>query len=185
MNTASYAERGRTTGTRLPRFPQPLPPLQGIEGDRRPRTLIDAAVYLFFFFICVFQLTHYLHTTDFMNDITYPDLARSIFDHHSYQLRLMTETTFPPGFPLLLAAVGLFLGFSPGVMFGVVAVSAMLGLAATYELLRRVERPCRGCGNLSLTGLLSSFFWVQHIDRLCRNSVFADVHGLAAIGRQH
>jgi len=86
-----------------------------------------------------FQVTHYPHTADFMNDMTYPDLARSILEKGSYQLRFLPQTTFPPGFPLILAAVGLFLGLSPATLFPVVTVSATLGIIAAYELLRRVE----------------------------------------------
>jgi len=116
-----------------------LRPVQNNIDKRLRPTFVDIAVYGFILLIGIFQLTHYLHTPDFMNDVTYPDLARSILDHGSYQIRLLPEMTFPPGLPLILAAVGLFFGLTPATLFPVIAVSAMLGLIVTYELLRRVE----------------------------------------------
>jgi hypothetical protein len=114
-------------------------PVQGNHIKRPPRPLANAAVYAFILLIGIFQLTHYPHTADFVNDITYPDLARSILDHGSYQIRLLPETTFPPGFPLILAAVGFFFGISPASLFPVIAISATLGLIITYEFLRDIE----------------------------------------------
>jgi Dolichyl-phosphate-mannose-protein mannosyltransferase len=112
---------------------------QSAPEERWSRSLADYAVYTYIIVMGVFQLTHFLHTPDFVNDVTYPDLARSILDHGSYLRRLLPETTFPPGFPLILAAVGLFFGLSPATSFAVVAVSTTLGLIAAYELLRLVE----------------------------------------------
>jgi hypothetical protein len=100
---------------------------------------VDVAVYTFILLMGAFQLTHYPHTADFMNDVTYPDLARSILEQGSYQLRFLPQTTQPPGFPLILAAVGFFFGLTPAALFPVIAVSATLGLIAAYKLLRRVE----------------------------------------------
>jgi hypothetical protein len=125
-----------------PDYARPLELLRPVQNDRRERvrrTVAAVAVYTFILLIGAFHLTHYLHTLDFMNDVTYPDLARSILDHGSYQIRLLPETTFPPGFPLILATVGLFLGLTPATLFPVIAVSATLGLIATYKFLRRVE----------------------------------------------
>jgi hypothetical protein len=116
-----------------------LRPAQNKPGERLPYSVADAAVYTLIFLMGAFQLTHYPHSADFMNDVTYPDLARSILEKGSYQLRFLPQTTFPPGFPLILAAVGLFLGLSPAALFPVIAVSATLALIAAYELLRRVE----------------------------------------------
>jgi hypothetical protein len=99
----------------------------------------DIMVYAFVLSIGVFQLTHYPHATDFLSDVTYPDLARSLLQHGSYEVRLLPETTLPPGLPLVLAFVGKFFGLSPPVAFSVIAVSTTLGLIAVYHLLRRVE----------------------------------------------
>ena len=98
----------------------------------------DLAVYLFIFLIGVFQFTHYLHAPDFWADATYPELARSLLQQGSYQIGYMPQTTLPPGFPLILAAVGRFFGLAPVVFFHVIALSTTLALIAAYELLRRV-----------------------------------------------
>ena len=116
-----------------------LPLIQNKRNERLPLSLADVAIYTSIILMGVFQVTHYPHTADFMNDMTYPDLARSILEKGSYQLRFLPQTTFPPGFPLILAAVGLFFGLSPATLFPVVLVSATLGIIAAYELLRRVE----------------------------------------------
>ena len=54
-------------------------------------------------------------------------------------MRFLTQTTFPPGFALILAAVGKVFGIRPATMFPVVAVSAAAALIASYEFLRRIE----------------------------------------------
>ena len=128
--------------------------MQSTRDERRWRLVTDVVVYTFIVLIGAFQVTHYPHTADFMNDMTYPDLARSILEKGSYQLRFLPETTFPPGFPLILAAVGLLFGLSPSTLFPVVAVSAALGIVAAYELLRRVEG--RGVAAVSCLLLASS-----------------------------
>jgi hypothetical protein len=139
VRTARSPRFAQTAGSEYVRSLELVRPAQNNSGKRLPYSVADAAVYTFIFLMGVFQLTHYPHFTDFMSDVTYPDLARSILDHGSYELRLLPETTFPLGFPLILAGVGLFFGFSPAALYAVVAVSTTLGLIATYELLCRVE----------------------------------------------
>ena len=139
MRTARSRRFAQTAGSEFARPLELLQPAQNSRDERLHRTVTDVAVYTFIVLIGAFQLTHYLHTPDFMNDVTYPDLARSILDHGSYQIRLLPETTFPPGLPLILAAVGLFFRLSPATLFPVIAAFATLGLIATYEFLRRVE----------------------------------------------
>lgn len=139
MRTARTALVAEKAGSNYVRPLVLLRPVQNNRGGRLRRSVADVAVYTFILLIGAFQLTHYLHTPDFMNDVRYPDLARSILEHGSYKIRLLSETTFPPGFPLILAAVGLLFGLTPAALFTVIAVSATLGLIAGYELLRRVE----------------------------------------------
>jgi hypothetical protein len=103
------------------------------------RSVTDVMVYSFILLIGAFQFTHYPHSADFMNDPAYPDMARSILERGSYEIRFLTQTTFPPGFALILAAVGKFFGIRPATMFPVVAVSAAAALIASYEFLRRIE----------------------------------------------
>jgi len=100
---------------------------------------VDLAVYLFISFLGIFQFTHYQHAPDYLNDVTYPDLASSLLHHSAYTVRLLPETTLPPGLPLVLTIVGRFFGLTPAVSFGVIAISTAVGLFVTYEFLRRVE----------------------------------------------
>jgi hypothetical protein len=118
------------------------------------RTLIDIALYACIIAIGLFQFAHYFHFKDFLSDVTYPDLAKSIVERGQYRIRLIPETTFPPGFPLILAAVGLVLGFEPVTFYGVVAVSTILAFIASYELLRRIEG--RGVAVVATLLLISS-----------------------------
>jgi len=116
-----------------------LPQVPASRRTRLSRTVFDWAFSMLVILIGVFQLTHYQHFADFMGDVSYPDLARSLLEHGSYQIRLLPQTTLPPGLPIILACAGKFLGISPAVAFGVVAVFTILGIIAAYELLRRVE----------------------------------------------
>jgi hypothetical protein len=116
-----------------------LRPIQNAHDGRVQLSALDVAVYTFVLLMGVFQLTHYPRTSYFLNDTTYPDLARSVLEQGSYQIRFLPETTFPPGFTLILAAVGLLGGITPETLFPVIAVFATLGLLVTYGLLRRVE----------------------------------------------
>ena len=122
-----------TIGTKV------LRPLQGSHDEAISVSVVDVTVYALILLMGTFQLTHYPHTADFMNDASYPDLARSILEHGSYQLRFIPQTTLPPGFAMILAAVGSLFGLSPATLFPVVAVSTTLGLIATYQFLRLVE----------------------------------------------
>lgn len=105
---------------------------------RDPRVL-DVFVYAFVLLMGLFQFTHYPHTADFLSDVTYPDLARSLLQHGTYEVRLLPQTTLPPGLPFVLAAVEKFFGLAPVVAFRVIAAFTALGLIAAYEFLRRAE----------------------------------------------
>jgi len=104
-----------------------------------PAPVADIGTCLFILLAGLFELTHYPHAADFLGDVSYPDLARSLLSTGTYAIRHIPETTWPPGFPFLLACVGRILGLSPAVDFGVVAVSAVLGLLTACCFLRRVE----------------------------------------------
>jgi hypothetical protein len=101
--------------------------------------IVDFSIYAFLLLLGAYQLAHYPHAVDFLSDVTYPDLARSILEKGSYEIRLLPQTTLPPGLPFILAFVGKFAELTPAVAFGVIAVFTAAGLIAAYELLRRVE----------------------------------------------
>jgi len=100
---------------------------------------VDFGVYASILAVGMLQLFCFPHSSDFLNDPGYPDLAQSILQRHSYQFDYLPETTLPPGLPMILALVGRFFGLAPAAEFPVIAVSCALGLLVAYKLLRRVE----------------------------------------------
>ena len=100
---------------------------------------VDLAMYALILMFGCFYFISYMKAADLTLDATYSELARSLVEHGRYEFDFLPETKFPPGFPIILALVCRWAGFSPAVLFHVVAVFATLGLLATYELLRRVE----------------------------------------------
>jgi hypothetical protein len=137
------------------KFPRSI---QTAGGANLSISAADLAVYTCLILIGVFQLTHYPRTADFVADATYPDLARSIVEQGSYQIRFLPQTTLPPGFPFILAVVGRFSGFTPAAFFPVIAISATLALIAAYELLRRVEARFVSATACLLLGTSQHFF---------------------------
>ncbi len=85
------------------------------------------------------QFFCYLNSPDLVNDARYYELTRSMLENGSYQFDFKPETLLPPGLPFLLAAVSMLWGSGPGILYHVMAVSATLGLFASYALLRRSE----------------------------------------------
>jgi hypothetical protein len=137
------------------KFPRSI---QTAGGANLPISAANLAVYTCLILIGVFQLTHYPRTADFVADATYPDLARSIVEQGSYQIRFLPETTLPPGFPFILAVVGRRSGFTPAAFFPVIAMSATFALIAAYELLRRVEGRFVSATACLLLGTSQHFF---------------------------
>jgi hypothetical protein len=101
--------------------------------------LTDLVFYALVLLLGFFQFTHYPHAADFLSDVSYPDLGRSLLQHGTYEIRNVPQTTLPPGLALVLALVGKFFGITPTVAFRVIAVATILALIASYKFLRRVE----------------------------------------------
>lgn len=110
-----------------------------IQGASAAISPVDLAVCVFILLIGAFQFTHYPRAADFLSDPGYVDAARSIVEKGSYEFDFLPMTTLPPGLSLLLALAGRFAGFTPAVMFHVIAVCTTLALIAAYQLLRNVE----------------------------------------------
>jgi hypothetical protein len=113
-----------------------------VDSRTRTRASIcptDSVVLALILLIGAIQFIYYPHTADFVNDPGYPDMARSILEHSSYDFDYLPETTLPPGFPLILVLAGRFFGLGPAVLFRVIAVFTTLGLIVTYQLVRQVE----------------------------------------------
>lgn len=113
--------------------------IQRVRGVSAAVSPVDLAVYSFLLLVGAFQFTHYPRATDFLSDPQYVDIARSIVDNGSYEFNFLPMTTLPPGLSLLLAAAGWLAGFTPAVMFHVIAVCTTLAMIASYQLLRNVE----------------------------------------------
>jgi 4-amino-4-deoxy-L-arabinose transferase-like glycosyltransferase len=109
------------------------------ERVKAPISLADWVVLAVILLIGAIQFVYYPHTADFTSDPGYPDLARSILDHGTYQFDYLPETTLPPGFPLVLAAAGWLFGLTPAVLFHMSALFTALALMAAYVLLRQIE----------------------------------------------
>jgi hypothetical protein len=129
----AYSREGKIQSRRL------LPLIRTIQRASAITPSVDLAVYGFLLLIGAFQFTHYPRSADFLNDPMYIDAAKSIVGKGSYQFNFLPVTTLPPGLSLLLALAGWMAGFTPAVMFHVIAVCTTLALIAAYQLLRNVE----------------------------------------------
>jgi hypothetical protein len=126
--------------------------------ENRSLSSTDFVVFCLIIFLGALHFAYYPRASDFMNDAMYPDLARSLLYHRSYQFDFLPETTLPPGLPLILATVGWLAGFSPAISFHVIALCTTLGLIAAYELLRRVESRTLAAAACLLFGASPSLF---------------------------
>jgi len=104
---------------------------------RRDRT--DTLVYVALISLGALQLILSRHVTDFVGDVTYLEIAKSILGGKGYGFNFKPETMLPPGFPYLLAWFTLFLGTSYAALVRTMAVFTTLGLLFAYEVLRREE----------------------------------------------
>lgn len=99
----------------------------------------DVIVYGVLIALGVLQIVLSRHNSDFVGDVTYLELAKSILGGKGYGFNFKPETMLPPGFPYLLAFFTLFLGTSYAVLVRTMAVFTTLGLLFAYEVLRREE----------------------------------------------
>jgi hypothetical protein len=102
-------------------------------------TLADLSVHMLILILGALQYKCYIRAPDWPFDTTYVDLARSILQNGTYRFNFGPEALLPPGLPVILALVSAVAGYRQAVLYHVMALSAMLGLAASYELLRRAE----------------------------------------------
>jgi len=102
------------------------------------RTALDAIVYLLILGFAALQFAFHVRGEEFIDGETrYVELAQSIIEHRPYSFDSQAETRFPPGLPLILAAISPMTGFSFGAMVGAMSVFTALGFAVVYEVLRR------------------------------------------------
>ena len=99
---------------------------------KNQRVLLDLLIYLLIAGFAALQFAYRIRSSEFVDGETrYVDLGKSIVDHKPYSSNSQPETRFPPGFPLLLAAVSLVTGFEFGGLLGAMAVCSALAFVAT------------------------------------------------------
>jgi len=111
-------------------------------GDDRPLVggpaSIDVLVYLLILGFGALSIALVQRGADYYNgDTTYLELARAIVRTGSYGFNFRAETMLPPGFPVILAILSALLGSSHETLVRSMPVFAVLGIVATYELLRK------------------------------------------------
>ncbi len=104
--------------------------------DSTRRNLVDIAMYAMLAALGAMQIILSRHVADFVGDVTYLELAKSILGGSGYGYNLKPETMLPPGFPYLLALLTVFLGTSYAVLVRTMAVFTTLALVFAYEILR-------------------------------------------------
>ena len=98
----------------------------------------DVVVYALLAFLGLLQFVFYQRGSEFYSgDTSYLELARSLALKGSYSFDFRPETMLPPGFPLMLAAVGPVLGWSHSALVRFMPIFSTLGFMAAYQLLRR------------------------------------------------
>ncbi len=105
------------------------------------RDLWDLAAYTLL--IMLGGITFFLSSRapDFIGDVYYFELAKSITEKTGYVFNFRPQTMVPPGFPAVLAILSMLVGSSYMVLIRSMAVFGTIGLIATYEVLRgRVGR---------------------------------------------
>jgi hypothetical protein len=76
---------------------------------------------------------------DFVGDVYYVELAKSIAGKAGYVFNSKPQTMVPPGFPFLLALMTMVVGSSYVVLIRSMTVFSTLSLLAAYEVLRSEE----------------------------------------------
>jgi hypothetical protein len=103
------------------------------------RNPVDITMYLVLAALGALQIVLSRHVVDFVGDVTYLELAKSIVSGTGYGYDLKPETMLPPGFPYLLALFTFFMGTSYAVLVRTMAVFVTLALIFAYEVLRTQE----------------------------------------------
>ena len=114
---------------------------------------IDLVIYLLILGVGALPVALVQRGADYYTgDTIYFELARSIVRTGSYGFNFGPETMLPPGFPVILAVLSALLGSSHEMLVRTMPIFAVLGIIATYELLRREH----GRGVAAAIGLLLS-----------------------------
>jgi hypothetical protein len=106
------------------------------ESQSTGRNRVDIVTYVVLAALGALQIILSRHVSDFVGDVTYLEVAKSILSGTGYGYNLKPETMLPPGFPYLLTSLTVFLGTSYAVLVRTMAVFTTLALVFAYEVLR-------------------------------------------------
>lgn len=105
----------------------------------KKRNLHDVVVYLLLIALGALAFALSCQARDFVGDVYYFELAKSIVARTGYVFNFKPQTMVPPGFPFLLALMTMVVGSSYMVLIRSMAVFSTLGLLASYESIRSRE----------------------------------------------
>lgn len=120
-----------------------------------------AWMYLLVVTLGVFHFCTYMRLESFAPDSSYYiGLARSILERGRYEFNFIPHVFYPPGYPLLLASIGIFFGVSYFVAVRAAAIVGMLGLIASYELLRVKQGKGVAAAGCLILGFSGFYFYM-------------------------
>jgi hypothetical protein len=96
---------------------------------------------------------------DVVDTSIYYDLTKSIVNQFWYGFNFKAQSTLPPGFPLILAAISVTIGSSYAVLVRSLAVFTTLALLAAYDVLRTQEGRWVAAVSCLLLGSSPSLFF--------------------------
>jgi hypothetical protein len=103
----------------------------------------------------------YMRVESFAPDSSYYiGLARSILERGKYEFNFAPHVFYPPAYPALLALISIPFGVSYFVSVRAAAIVGMLGLIASYELLRRKEGRGVAAAGCLILGFSGFYFYV-------------------------
>jgi hypothetical protein len=133
-------------------------------GPRARWSAFDLLIYCVCVFLGAIQFVFYERSNDFVSDVTFYELARSLIEKGWYGYNTRPETIFPPGEAALVGLVLLCFGNSHTTLTRSTAVFATLFLIASYELLRRhVGRGPAGAISLIIGSSPFFFHFSTHV----------------------
>ena len=120
------------------------------------RSGYDVIAYVLVIALGLVHFFSYMRVESFAPDSSYYiGLARSILERGKYEFNFAPHVFYPPAYPALLALISIPFGVSYFVSVRAAAIVGMLGLIASYELLRRKEGigvAAAGCLILGFSG---------------------------------
>jgi hypothetical protein len=122
---------------------------------------IDIFIYALILGLGVLHFFSYMRVESYAPDSSYYiGLARSILEQGRYEFNFAPHVLYPPGYPALLALISIPFGISYLVSVRAAAIVGMLGLIASYELLRCKEGRRIAAAGCLILGFSGFYFYV-------------------------